>query len=58
MKLPNADKAIIDREKIADYLLNPAHPDNGGKAPLVQTVWIVDKGGEAARLVTAYPRKA
>jgi hypothetical protein len=21
-----------EREKIADYLLNPAHPDNGGKA--------------------------
>ena len=32
MKLPNADLAIIEREKIADYLLNPAHPDNGGKA--------------------------
>ncbi|MCL5020629.1 MAG: hypothetical protein M1339_02980 [Bacteroidetes bacterium] len=32
MKLPNLDKAIIDREKIVDYLLNPAHPDNGGKS--------------------------
>ena len=32
MKLPGADKAIVSREKIADYLLNPAHPDNGGKA--------------------------
>jgi len=32
MKLPNAHLAIVDREKIADYLLNPAHPDNGGKA--------------------------
>ena len=32
MKLPNAEHATVDREKITDYLLNPAHPDNGGKA--------------------------
>ena len=32
MKLPNADTALIQREKIADYLLNAAHPDNNGKA--------------------------
>ena len=111
MKLPDADKAIVSREKAADYLLNPAHPDNGGKAefftrlgfrrdqweifaaalkslaaagdaisssesshgkkyvivgwlespggqtPLVQTIWIVDIGLAAARLVTAYPRR-
>jgi hypothetical protein len=97
MKLPNPQKAIVDREKITDYLLNPAHPDNGGKfkfftqlgflreqpellttalkalaekyvivgriqspsgnRPLVQSIWIVDKGLDAARLVTAYPHK-
>ena len=111
MKLPNADKAIVDRTKVADYLLNAAHPDNGGKAAFfeslgfrssepelltealrklarqgevtkatvsphgwkyvffgqiespirnvanVQTIWIVDKGRDVARLVTAYPRK-
>ena len=111
MKLPNANKSVMEREKIADYLLNPAHPDNGGKAAffqglgfhrdqwemlatamlalaskaevtqsmksphgqkyivigriesptgqsaLVQTIWIVDKGWDVARLVTAYPRK-
>lgn len=28
-----------------------------GRAAMVQTVWIVDKGQDAARLVTAYPRK-
>lgn len=33
MKLPNAEHAIIEREKVADYLLNSGHPDNGGKAP-------------------------
>lgn len=32
LNLPNAHLAIVDREKITDYLLNPAHPDNGGKA--------------------------
>ncbi|MBM3779325.1 MAG: hypothetical protein FJW23_14000 [Acidimicrobiia bacterium] len=32
MKLPNAHLAIVDRSKVLDYLLNEAHPDNGGKA--------------------------
>ena len=111
MKLPNTDKLVVEREKIADYLLNPAHPDNGGKAEFfgklgfrreeweglaavlralaqtaevtrhaesphgkkyviigriespagrpaaVKMIWIVDKGLDVARLVTAYPRK-
>ena len=111
MKLPNADKAIVERGKIADYLLDSAHPDNSGKAEFferfgfrrsewkiladafmalarkaevaqsmksphgqkyvivgriespngktasVRTIWIVDKGLNIARLVTAYPHK-
>ncbi len=111
MKLPGPDKVVVSREKIVDYLLNPGHPDNGGKAafftqlgfrrdkweilatalqnlaasgevtrtaesphgrkyvivgriqspggktPEVRTIWIVDKGLDTARLVTAYPRK-
>jgi hypothetical protein len=32
MRLPHANKAVVDRGKIVDYLLNAAHPDNGGKA--------------------------
>jgi hypothetical protein len=32
MKLPNADLVKVEREKIAEYLLNREHPDNGGKA--------------------------
>ena len=109
MKLPHAEKATVEREKIVDYLLNPAHPDNAGKAPFfaglgfrrddwpalatafrslaqqgnvkfsmesphgrkyilqgrldtpsgktprVRTIWIIDRGREAPRLVTAYP---
>jgi hypothetical protein len=109
MKLPNAHLALVGGDKIAEYLLNPAHPDNGGKAvfffamgfqiedwhvladalrkltdkpmsvktmasphgmkyivegeietpcgkrPRVRTIWIIDKGFLAPRLVTAYP---
>jgi len=111
MKLPNAHLAIAEEEKILDYLLNAAHPDNGGKAgfflglgfsrnnwqtmaaafqkiaehdsiaksmasshgrkyvvdgeietpsgktPLVRTIWIIDAGFNAPRLVTAYPQE-
>ena len=32
MKLPNADKLIVEREKIVDYLLNPAHRFGASKA--------------------------
>ncbi len=32
MKLPNAHLAVVEQVKIAGYLLNAAHPDNGGKA--------------------------
>ena len=111
MKLPNAHLSVVAREKISDYLLNPAHPDNSGKAEffavlgfnredgsaladafrklaqsaevsksmaslhgqkyvldgriesasgqaaVVRTIWIVDRGQDAPRLVTAYPNK-
>jgi hypothetical protein len=32
MKLPNAASSIVSEQKVADHLLNAAHPDNGGKA--------------------------
>lgn len=111
MKLPHAEPAVAEREKIADYLLAASHPDNGGKAEFfgrlgfrrdewktladallklaretevwssatsphgqkfviigqietpsgrpanVQTIWIMDTGTAAARLVTAYPAR-
>ena len=111
MKLPNAERAFVEHEKIRDYLLNPAHPDNGGKAQFflsagfskdnwqsfaaalrqlvetapvakkvesphgikyvvdakmmtpqgkmceLRTIWIVDKGEQMPRLVTAYPNE-
>jgi hypothetical protein len=109
MKLPNAEKAVVEREKIADYLLNPAHRYGaskarffagfgfrieqwerlagalrehgcthdvarvretgfgpryavegvlntpGGHRPRVRTVWQLDEGVVAPRLITAYP---
>lgn len=30
--LPAADRAIVELTKVAGYLLNAGHPDNGGKA--------------------------
>ncbi len=32
MNLPNAHLAVIERQKIVEYLLNADHPQNGGKA--------------------------
>lgn len=109
MRLPDGSRALVDRRKVVEYLLNPAHPDNGGKASFfealgfsiadpdvlvaalaslgahgqvtaemvtdhgqkyvvdggiqlpdgtvanVRSVWIVDRGQQVPRLVTAYP---
>jgi hypothetical protein len=38
VNLPNAEKAIVERDKIADYLLNAAHPDTGGKAAFFESL--------------------
>ena len=113
VKLRNAHLAVVDRSKVLDYLLNEAHPDNGGKAQYftllgfsrddpeglmgalrdvaehgevvssaesihgekyvvdgwlsvhtqesrqwsIRTVWIIDRGKDSPRLVTAYPRQ-
>lgn len=112
LKLPNAAKAIVERDKILGYLLNPEHligaskahfftnfgfsvekweqlakallihgqthevkrvretnfgpcyevegalktPD--GREPFIRSVWQLDKGAVAPRLITAYPLKA
>ena len=38
MMLPNAHLAIVERAKITEYLLNAAHPDNGGKSPFFRAL--------------------
>ena len=112
MKLPNALLAVVEREKVVDYLLNRAHrygaskaeffskygfllekwevlaqallqhgqkhdvinvmetgfgpryliegqpPSPDGRAPLVRTVWQLDRGQLAPRLITAYPAES
>jgi hypothetical protein len=109
VKIPNAKSAVVEREKIVDYLLNPAHRYGASKArffsalgfqvehwqilaaalheharqhdvrrfretgfgpryevegplraqdgrqPRVRTVWQMDEGQLAPRLITAYP---
>jgi hypothetical protein len=111
MKIPNADNAIVEREKITEYLLNPTHRNGASKARffvafgfrteewgtlaealrehgrsydvtkvqetgfgpryevegtllapdgrrlLVRTVWQLDHGAVAPRLITAYPTR-
>lgn len=32
MKLPHADQARVEQEKITEYLLSPSHPDGSNKA--------------------------
>jgi hypothetical protein len=32
MAFPDAEKSIVTKEKLCDYLLNPAHPVGGTKA--------------------------
>ena len=111
-KLPNPDKLVVEREKIVDYFLNPAHRYGASKArffadfgfrleewerlaealrehgrthdvartretgfgtryalegelntpsgrrPRVRTVWQLDEGAVAPRLISAYPLEA
>jgi hypothetical protein len=111
-KLPNPDKLVVEREKIVDYFLNPAHRYGASKArffadfgfrleewerlaealrehgrthdvartretgfgpryalegelntpsgrrPRVCTVWQLDEGAVAPRLISAYPLEA
>ena len=112
MRLPNANLATVEREKIAEYLLNPRHRYGGSKArfftafgfeveawevladalrehadlnevsrtcetrwgpryeidgglkapdgrqPRIRTIWQIDEGQIAPRLITAYPLEA
>jgi Domain of unknown function (DUF6883) len=39
------------------YIVDGAIDTPSGKAPVIRTVWIVDRGGDTPRLVTAYPHE-
>ena len=109
MKLPQAEQAVVPRNKVENYLLDPAHPIGGGKArffehfgfqrehwtllaealrmhavtnnvaevikdadgttclvegpietpsgrrPNIRSVWLIETGDLAPRLISAYP---
>lgn len=111
MNLPHGEHAVVESDKVRNYLLDVSHPDGFGKAAfftamgfkreawetlaealrqvardcpvtksmtsvhgqkyivdgriltpkgqsvIVRTIWIVDKGDNRPRLVTAYPRE-
>jgi len=38
VKLLNAHLAVVERHKVVGYLLNSAHPDNGGKARFFESL--------------------
>jgi hypothetical protein len=48
MKLPNAERALVDLRKLRDYCLNPEHPRGQHKARLFQSAlgWTIDHAEE------------
>ena len=42
MKLPNPENAIVDRQKLAGYCLNPNHPDGKHKARVFKSALSLD----------------
>jgi hypothetical protein len=39
------------------YIIDDTIETPSGKSPVVRTVWIIDRGEDAPRLVTAYPHE-
>ena len=46
MQLRNAHLAIVERYKVLEYLLNAAHPDNGGKAQFFESLGFTSENPE------------
>jgi hypothetical protein len=49
MKLPNGERAIIDRRKLEDYCLNPHHPRGRNKARVFASVGLGQSNVEILR---------
>ena len=47
MKLPDMRLALVERGKITDYLLNPEHPGNGGKARFFRLLGFTQENWQA-----------
>ena len=58
MTLANANLAVVEERKVAEYLLNSSHPDNGGKAQFFQALgysaWDVARLAGALREVAVH----
>ncbi|GJG85381.1 hypothetical protein tb265_05620 [Gemmatimonadetes bacterium T265] len=44
MKLPNAERAVVDPAKVRDYLLSPDHPVGESKARFFATLGLTREG--------------
>jgi hypothetical protein len=53
VKLRNAHLAVVERQKVVEYLLNAAHPDNSGKARFFESLAFSIE--ESDRLIAALP---
>jgi hypothetical protein len=40
MRLPNAEKAVIERRKLTEYLLSETHPTGRFKAQFFKKTWV------------------
>ena len=38
MRLPNADRAVVERTKIVEYLLNPTHRFGASKSAILHPI--------------------
>jgi hypothetical protein len=47
----------IETDHGTKYIVDGKIETPSGRSPIVRTVWIIDRGREIARLVTAYPRE-
>ena len=47
----------ITSERELKYTLTGCLQSPSGRLPVVQTIWIIDRGEEIPRLVTAYPHE-
>ena len=54
LRIPNADRAVIEPTKLHDYLLSRGHPVGRFTAEVV-SIWVVRTGEDVPRFVTAYP---
>ena len=58
MKLPNAEKLIVDRQKIVEYLLDVTHPRGATKARFFQEFGFhVDHWTDLAEALRAHGRE-